>query len=351
MLAELLRGAGWDTAGVVDTPWLGRYGFDRGFSTYDASAPPRPLPRWGAEVKAASLLRRFVEGDGDKLFLFWHIMDVHGPYGATAPFAGTLRKAVDPSVSAFPALSVLATLGYHDYLQLDRFRSVEDAIACYDESITMVDAVVTSDHGESFLDHRVWIGHGLFLTDNEIRVPLVVKLPGNRDAGRRVTEMVRLLDVAPTILDELGVAPPPTFAGASLRAMVDGGAGQPARVAFGSSDNTGAHYVRTDSRKYITAFGRPRDVVVRRCLHPNGRSPLLDNLDAGAQLYDLVRDPWEEINLWNVPDWQPELAELSRLARDASLSETVFAEEANPIQVDEDMVERLRALGYLSADD
>ncbi|MFM9469783.1 sulfatase-like hydrolase/transferase, partial [Streptomyces scabiei] len=91
---------------------------------------------------------------------------------------------------------------YHDYLQLERFRSFDDLQASYDEAILAVDRelgiliemlweaglyersliVVTSDHGESFLDDDVWVGHGLFLTDAETRVPLLVKLPYNEYA-------------------------------------------------------------------------------------------------------------------------------------------------------------------------
>jgi arylsulfatase A-like enzyme len=370
-LAEQLQQAGWETVGVVDTPWLGGFGFNRGFSFYDASAPPRPVPRWGAGVKSGTLLRRLAAARDQRLFVFWHIMDMHGPYGATAPFAGTLRSHIDPTTSAYPELAELATIHYHDYLQLGRFRSVEDARGCYEETISMVDAaigrvldvlraaglyeramvIVTSDHGESFLDHGVWIGHGLFLTDNEIRVPLVVKLPEYRAAGRRVSDLVRLVDVAPTILDAAGISPPPAFAGASLLPFADASAEHPARVAFGSSNNTGAHYVRTRNLLYITAFGLPRDAVVKRHLHPKGRSPLLEHLDAGAQLYDLVTDPAETVNLVDDPSRQAELAELKRLAASASLDASVFSEQGSGPDLDEGTVERLRALGYLQDDE
>ena len=151
-------------------------------------------------------------------------MDVHGPYGAPAPYGGNSRSDVTRLHDG--TLGELSKLGYDDYLELDRFRNFEDLVASYDEGIAHVDAeigrlldllrksglydealvVVTSDHGESLLDHGVWVGHGLFLTDDEIRVPLLVKLPGNLHAGTRVDRMVRLIDVAPTIVGVVGVA-------------------------------------------------------------------------------------------------------------------------------------------------
>ena len=141
-VAEVLQRAGWETAGFVDTPWLGRLGFSRGHDHYDASRPPRPVSRWGVAVTAPRLLRWLTTVRHQQVYLFWHIMDVHGPYGSTAPFAGRRRVSVDTRTSAYPDISVLGTLGYHKYLDFGRFTTVEEAIAAYDEGITMVDAAI-----------------------------------------------------------------------------------------------------------------------------------------------------------------------------------------------------------------
>ncbi len=364
-LAETLQAAGWDTAGFVDTPWLGRFGFPRGHRHYHRTTPP--LPRWGVDVTSSRLLRWLGEVDEERLYLFWHIMDVHGPYGATAPFAGRRRKMIDPGQSRYPEVGSLSSIGYHGYLELERFLSVEEAIGAYDESISMVDAgigtvlevlrdaglyddaliVVTSDHGESFLDHKVWIGHGLFLTDDEIRIPLVIKLPKNRGAGTRVAELTRLVDVAPTILDTVGVDLPTSFAGASLLPIM-GGAGDPEpRVAYGSSSNTGGHYVRTLERKYITAWGRPQEVVEERHLHPTGDPPFLHFIDSGERFFDLDLDPDELINLKDAADRQYELDDFRRRATDASLVPVDTPSDDTPLALDLEEIERLRALGYL----
>ena len=67
--------------------------------------------------------------------------------------------------------------------------------------------VFLSDHGEEFLDHGGWV-HGHTLFDELVRVPLVVKYPARREAGRRVARQVQLLDVLPTVLTSQGLPVP-----------------------------------------------------------------------------------------------------------------------------------------------
>ena len=76
-----------------------------------------------------------------------------------------------------------------------------------------------SDHGESLGAHGESM-HGIFLYDETIRVPLLLKLPGELLAGRRVPGRVRLVDVAPTLLSMLSVPLPPTFQGESRVPMM-----------------------------------------------------------------------------------------------------------------------------------
>src|SRR5262249_53980407 len=68
--------------------------------------------------------------------------------------------------------------------------------------------IVTSDHGESFAERGIHIGHGLSLTDDELHVPLVMHLPHDEGAGQRLDTQVDLLDVAPTVLAYAGVPAP-----------------------------------------------------------------------------------------------------------------------------------------------
>src|SRR5262249_56220073 len=74
---------------------------------------------------------------------------------------------------------------------------------------------VAADHGESLGEHGE-LTHSIFLYDATIHVPLLLKLPGNRFAGQRVSVPASLVDLAPTILEALGQTPPPAMQGASL---------------------------------------------------------------------------------------------------------------------------------------
>jgi arylsulfatase A-like enzyme len=93
----------------------------------------------------------------------------------------------------------------------------------YDDAVILV----TSDHGEEFGEHgRVgWHSHSLY--DELLRVPLLIKLPGSRYGGETVAAQVRGIDLAPTILDELGVAVPESFEGTSLLPLIGGSADGP----------------------------------------------------------------------------------------------------------------------------
>jgi hypothetical protein len=177
-LAEVFSAAGWETAAFVDSPWLDRPDFRRGFDHFDAATPGLPLARRGVRLVQPRMLRWIDRPSQAPAFVFWHVMDVHGPYGARAPFGGRFRAALDPTASRQPPLRTLAELGYHDYLELERFRTLEDLLAAYDEGIAMVDAAVgellarlaalglyedavvavTSDHGESLFDRATWVG-------------------------------------------------------------------------------------------------------------------------------------------------------------------------------------------------
>lgn len=75
--------------------------------------------------------------------------------------------------------------------------------------------VVASDHGESLGAHGEDL-HGIFLYDETIHVPLVIKLPENKLADKRVKGHVRLLDVAPSMLEAAGISVPSTMQGQSL---------------------------------------------------------------------------------------------------------------------------------------
>lgn len=368
-LAEFLSAAGWQTAGFVDTAYLGRdFGFARGFAHFDDAPPPKGDYRRGARVTRQKVLDWLLAADERPAFVFWHIMDVHGPYWAPPPFGGRFRRDLPDDVGEDQRLGRLRQLAYHDYLDLDRYPSFEHLVAAYDEGIAAVDAtigdlldviraaglydsaliIVTSDHGESFLDHDLWVGHGLFLTDDEIRVPLVVKLPQNRRAGSRVPNMVGVIDIAPSILEAAGLQPPDTFQGRSFLADSPAAAGSP-RILYGASSNTGATFLRTQSFKYISPTTVPSQVLVEKHLRSLGGVELDLRAFTSEQLYNLRRDP-RELDSIAGEEVTDQLATLrAQVARHAEASaDRRQGLPAAPVPtLTPEALERLRALGYV----
>src|SRR5262249_51835326 len=78
-------------------------------------------------------------------------------------------------------------------------------------------------HGEGLSDHGE-DQHSILLYVEALRVPLLLKLPGSRMAGRTVTAPVHLVDIAPTVLDVLGIEPPAEGRGVSLRRLAEAAA-------------------------------------------------------------------------------------------------------------------------------
>jgi arylsulfatase A-like enzyme len=216
-LPDLLRARGYRTAAFVGSITLDPQsgfapGFDRGLDVYDAGFRfPQPtqgryqtVERRAGDVVARAL-RWLQRGPRPPFFLWLQLNDPHAPYEPPAPIAARHRSSrYDGEVaSADAALAkVVAALRQHKL---------------YDDAIILVAA----DHGESLGAHGEDT-HGIFLYDETLRVPLLLKLPKNQMAGKRVAGRVRLVDVAPTVLEAAGLPVPPAMQGQSLLRMARG---------------------------------------------------------------------------------------------------------------------------------
>ncbi|MDX1385309.1 MAG: tetratricopeptide repeat protein, partial [Thermoanaerobaculia bacterium] len=190
-----------------------------------------------------------------------------------------------------------------------------DELGMADDTIVLI----TADHGEALGDHGE-PGHGLFLYDTTILVPLMLRLPDGRGSGREVPEQVRLIDVAPTLLELAGLPVPDGYAGESLAPFIDGGGS--ARPAYSETFFPLYHFgwkelyaLRADGYKYILA----------------PRPELYDVGDDGAELDNL-----EEI--------RTEIADGMRDELEARLEGAI---SSGPGRLSADAAQRLRALGYI----
>ena len=117
------------------------------------------------------------------VFLWVHLYDPHDPYDPPEPYK--------TKYAANPYDGEIAYTDANVGRLLDELRKR----AIYDNSVI----AVMADHGEAFGEHGER-EHGIFLYDETIHVPLLLKLPAQHNAGTRVEERAGLADVAPTIL-------------------------------------------------------------------------------------------------------------------------------------------------------
>ncbi len=185
--------------------------------------------------------------------------------------------------------------------------------------------IFTSDHGEEFYEHKGW-GHGHSLYEETVHVPLALSWPGHFPAGTRVAERVSMIDLAPTILDLIGLPPVPHFQGTSLLPTL-AGAGPETRSPIFSEIYWGGHYARSYSeggRKLIRATS---------------------GAEVRTFLYDLAADPGEERNLIELePGTEADLG--STLESILERSEAI-AVDARAVRIEGDIADQMRALGYI----
>jgi choline-sulfatase len=209
-LPDILHARGYQTAAFISSvildPIVGSApGFDRGFDLYDAGyhhRKPNEDRYKSIERRADEIVRRaqaFLDKRKPKPFFLWlHFYDAHDPYEPPEPFKSKYANAPYDGEIAYTDSAVGKFL---DYLR---------SKGLYEH--TMIS--VMADHGEALGEHGE-TAHGVFLYDETIHVPLVMKFPGERSAGKRVDRRALLVDVTPTILQTVGLTVPKEMQGES----------------------------------------------------------------------------------------------------------------------------------------
>jgi len=312
--AEDFRLAGYRTAAFVSGfPLDRRFGFDRGFETYDDHLPK------GNDRRRTPYVERLADATTDaalrwltapktgqaapRWFLWVHYYDPHAPYEPPGELAEQYRRAPYDGEIAFVDRQLARVID-----ALERRGETERTLI-----------LVTADHGESLGEHGEGT-HGIFLYDATIRVPWVIAGP-RVPAGRVSRTVARSIDVLPTLADYAGLPNRRDVDGRSLRPAADG-------------------HELSDAPSYAESLYAELEL---------GWAPLYAWRTAGfkfikaphPELYDLERDTSETKNR---VDEQPTRAhDLNRKLEEA-LRRAPPAVEARA--VDPDAAERLRALGY-----
>jgi len=241
-LAEALRDEGYTTAALVNNGQMREHwGFNRGFETwreFDADLPDSDCEHitgaaldWLKKAPSAAAARPF--------FLFLHYYDVHDPYESPEPYHSQFGVTLDGL-----AARNLASSHRNPSEPFGNPEQLASLVTAYDAQIPWVDhelsrvlasvprntlIVLFADHGEAFKEHG-WTLHGATLYDEEVHVPLVIRLPESRKKHAVVGESVMLLDVAPTILSACGIRAPAQFQGTDLTPLWEGKTAPPRLV-------------------------------------------------------------------------------------------------------------------------
>jgi arylsulfatase A-like enzyme len=221
-LAEILRDAGYGTAAFTEDAFVDPGSFQRGFDEFSADR----RFGWAAGIveetvrSAVDWMRVHAE---QRFFLFVHTYQVHSPY--TPPPAYDHIASLRPLPLA-PDHLPPAPKGEADAARYVAEVAYTDAsVAALFQALAELDlaeqtiVVVTSDHGEAFGEQGAW-GHAWEIKDEQLHVPLIWRAPGLIAAGRRVSTMVGVVDIAPTVLALLGMEVPSWMQGESLASML-----------------------------------------------------------------------------------------------------------------------------------
>ena len=364
VMTEYFQEQGWATGGFVDAPFIGsKYKFDRGFDFFNEDI------RAGTKAHMTKALEWLRKRRGRDRFVFLHTFDVHGPYTSPSPWDTlfvTPQDLVEPEAGQGVPVHAKGHVFGHipKYQYLEGHRNPGYYVARYDGCVRWVDTVlgeffdelkkdglyddalivVSSDHGESLGEHHLYFDHGM-VTDPVLRVPLIVKLPGNRHAGQRHSGQVQLIDVMPTLMEYAGMEATYPLAGSSLLPLMAGEIETTAVDAYSYEGMMDQWSVRSADLKYVRKIPGSRRVQAWQTCpdsDPQDRRAVVE------QLFDLKADPGELVDLaTEFPELLRERAALVDSWNEIEAARKSLIHDAGSVELDEKTKQQLRSLGYL----
>jgi arylsulfatase A-like enzyme/Flp pilus assembly protein TadD len=316
-LAEILKGHGYSTSAFVSSFSVdSRFGIERGFDVYDDTFRSElPFKTLNAERRAEETYARFsrwLENNGENKFFSWvHYYDPHWPYDPPSPYK--------EEFGGRPYDGEIAYMDHYVGALLDRLR--EKGV------LERTVVVIAGDHGEGLGD-KVEIGHGIFLYEETLRVPLILHNPAVFPRSQVIESQVRLVDVAPTILEIVGLK----------------------NEAAGMTGQSLVAWLRGKSRKDLDSLVEtfyPRENF--------GWSELV-GLVSGRwkfiqaprpEVYDLEKDPEERQNLFGTSAGKA--GELKKkLEREVLRASSGGKAASGEVSTRAEDMEKLRSLGYVN---
>ena len=334
-LAELLRRAGYQTASFITNINAGEMaGLHRGFQHYHdaiASYEDREARRSLPEKAFFDWL----DSRGDApFFAYVHTSEPHRPYIPPPPYDTMFNPGYRGRITGYFG-------DENGYGTASTPEAIEQVVALYDGEVRFADAalgrllegleqrglrestviILTADHGEELADRGGW-NHGHTAYDELLRVPLVFSGERWLPSGRRVEQPAQLVDVAPTILELVGLPREPAFEGQSLLSLIEG---------------RDRDYFETRPVCAVTTMEPSKKALI----HEGWK--LILHEDGAAELYHLARDSRELRDLAT--------SEGDRVHRMIERLESLTRPQRTPQPIEgsptEEERQRLRALGYV----
>jgi arylsulfatase A-like enzyme len=342
-LATIIEGKSWRTGAFLSSFTVSSfYGFDRGFGTFDEGLHV-PADRSFAQQDNGfwswplDLNQRRSDETTDEA-IAW-IRQVDGPFFAWVHYWDPHdAKLMPPDEVLLPFVSrdmdddaLFRGIYRAEVFFMDsQFGRLIDSLkeaGLYDNTII----VVVADHGEGLGDHGWWYHRIVY--QEQIHVPLIMRVPG-WPSGATVTDLVRTTDIAPTILERLGLEVPANTDGLDMSGLVHGTADGPARVAYADAIN-----IFDLNAGMVTS--RPDDALLYCAMDDEWKyihRPLLEGRD---ELFHLKTDPLEQKNLFAA---EPEQVQRLKSALDRFSG---YVDKPFGTPTDEKVLERLKSLGYM----
>jgi arylsulfatase A-like enzyme len=346
-LAEILGQAGYETAAILSSFVLdARFGLDQGFNTYldefDRNTSKFRSTRWeghdvlgGFDSRADDTTARaiaWLEGRSDptrRFFLFVHYFEPHEPYVPPMPFRDRFAPiSSKPSKQQWEASSYDGSIAFCDH-QIGRLLARLDEMVSPQETVV----IVTADHGQGLMQHGDPY-HSVFIYEEDVRVPLILRWSGQIPPGRVINGPVGIVDLMPTLLELVGIETDDTpLEGISLADTLTGGDAIDAeRPVFLQRQLYKGTHVRGRFLK-----GELFGIRLGDWKYIEGQE------ERRRELYHLATDPKETVNLVKI---EPERA--------ADLGSRVEAYRSghgpisgSPQSISPEDRERLEAMGYL----
>jgi len=374
-LAERFQRLGYYTVSLWVNNWAGpATNMHRGFDVCE-----NPNPR-GGFVDGRQVVQALQKRPGTPFFLSVHNLEPHNPHRARPEY---IRLFGNVASETRRRLGALLRGRYNELLRADFDRkqplgttdntTEQDALlaevhSLLGEHLILYDAVVReadkrvgsvvaalrelgvwdetlfivlSDHGEEFNDHGAYL-HSQSVYQELAHVPLVLRFPRNEFAGRRIPDVISLIDVLPTIFDYLGrpdlIGP---ARGQTLLPLVRG--------QHRPADEWVVTTVRMNYKKYYRPWARTRGQMNVAARRGNWKGIWNDELKS-VELYDLSADPGEKSNLAAA---RPDLAQAVRQTLEpwfaACLSTKRDAGRGDVRDLPEEDVRGLQKLGYIGS--